>query len=118
MHVWRISREKRRKNSTHGQKDLIKTSLLYIFIKEISSSNEQRRATKKENTCEENRRRKVKENYFRRHPADRMQPATDSAGSDLKPPSDRMELKPIGWLVTAVTKMHLWVYLLPIIICG
>ena len=81
MHFWRVSRGSRKKETLHEQKDLIKTSLLHEIIKEISSSNGQSHATKKNNACNVKRQRKDKERMFRKLPTDRMQIASDSAGN-------------------------------------
>ena len=81
MHFWRVSRRSRKKETLHGQKDLIKTSLLHEIIKEISSSNGQSHATKKNNACNVKRQGKDIEIWFRQIPTDRLQLATDSAGN-------------------------------------
>lgn len=79
----------RKKETSHGQKDLIKTSFLDKIIKEISSSNGQSHAMKKNNACNVKRQRKDKERMFRQSPTDRMQITSDSAGNVPK--------DPIGW---------------------
>jgi hypothetical protein len=46
-HAFLESFKKIKKETLHGQKDLIKTSFLHEIIKKISSSNGQSHATKK-----------------------------------------------------------------------
>ena len=91
MHFGEFQERSRKKETSHGQKDLIKTSFLHEIIKEISSSNGQSHATKKNNACNVKRQRKDKEIWFRQLPTGQMQIATDSAGN--VPKNDH----PIGW---------------------
>ena len=106
MHFWRVSRGSRKKETLHGQKDLIKTSLLHEIIKEISSSNGQSHATKKNIACNVKRRRKDKKSC-----SDEIQPI------GCNPQPDRLDMcqndQPIGWretdrlVVTEVTSFAL-----------
>ena len=78
----------------HGQKDLIKTSLLHEIIKEISSSNGQSHATKKNNACNVKRQRKNVQTISNRSDANRIRFGWKRA--------KRMTIrsdgeKPIGW---------------------
>ena len=61
MHFWRVSSRSRKEETSHGQKDLIRTSFLHEIIKEISRSNGQSHAIKKNNACNVKRQRKDKE---------------------------------------------------------